>query len=483
MALFAMLQLNATAEKSPYEWALIRLDYIREEKIEDLQRFCDRMQKNAGQAAQDEAVISFFEIMRQHSAKPTTDPQTLKQFTQLHDTFLQYYVETYYTFYDMLFINTQGQVFFTVRKESDLNQNLLKGEAVDTPLGQCIAAMPTDETFVDYHLYGPSNEVAAFFVEPVRKNDAQIGWVALQCSINRVNALFTSTPEMGQTGEVFLVNKNGFMLTESHFLGESSILRQKLDDRNIQAKFNERKGHRIVTDYRQSRALSSFHVFPFMQTQWLVVAKIDQAEITTRYYQEHPQYFATALQKHLTHRKTPPLKPAPQIVQRPTLRIDMDEFLKAGKNTRLETWGIHTCSAILAACPHRFAYLAHISNIDVLYGGEKTNLLGQMTQKMLTFDLYPYEKRQMRFVLVSPNPSILPKILETLTQQGFLLSQIYIAANPKARNASMIYDYKDDQLLVTWNIDAKNKHSGTHTLEDMVNAGDYIRNLAQEKEE
>jgi hypothetical protein len=45
------------ADHGPYEWALVRLDYARREKVEQLQRFCDRIHGLAGRAREDEVLI------------------------------------------------------------------------------------------------------------------------------------------------------------------------------------------------------------------------------------------------------------------------------------------------------------------------------------------------------------------------------------------------------------------------------------------
>jgi hypothetical protein len=81
---------------------------------------------------------------------------------------------------------------------------------------------------------------------------------------------------------VFLVNRDRLMLTDSRFQSETSILRQHLSEQNISAKFAEGRGHKIITDYRGQRALTSFEVCPVLDKEWLLIAKIDEDEVVTR---------------------------------------------------------------------------------------------------------------------------------------------------------------------------------------------------------
>ena len=162
-----------------------------------------------------------------------------------------------------------------------------------------------------------------------------MGWIVLQCAIQKVNTLFAWEESLGQTGETFLINQHGFMLTESNFDGDSTLLKKRLDDRNIQAKFSEKKGHRMVTDYRGHAAVTSFEVVHFLGTRWLVVAKVDRDEIITRHYALHRRYYADSLLDYLEKAPAPALREFDAAPYRAGLRVDMDECLKASHGERL----------------------------------------------------------------------------------------------------------------------------------------------------
>jgi len=474
------------AERSPYDWALIQLDYSRQEKVEQLRRFCNRIESLATEAASDLTVVSFFDINRQYAnaLEEGSPPEALTAKVQeLRQEFNQYYIENYFAFYDILFIDLQGHVFYTIRKESDWNRHLLEGPLSGGALAECIRRNPSEKVFIDFHEYGPSSEPAAFFVQPIHQSGTPIGWLALQCAIGKVNSLFASTQDLGQTGEMFLVNEDGFLLTESYFEGASTILKKKLDDRNIQAKFQEKVGHRTVTDYRGATALTSFEVFEFAGVRWLIVAKIDQDEVTTGHYSMHRRYYAERLLSALVPVVPRPMQPMMPEPDRTILRIDMDEFLIARNGEILETFGISTCTGLLMAFPGRFAYLAHVSPKDKVYGSEDTDLLGQMTKKVTSFDIYPFEKHRLRFWVVANHLDSLPNIIDGLVEEGFLLSQIRFLYNPRSSRATVTYDYREDALQITWKMPDSNESAiWGNGMEDSINTGMMIQTIVQAEE-
>ena len=468
------------AEKSPRDWALIQLDYARQEKVTQLRSLCDRLHALARQAADDPFVMACFDINLQYAeaiAQGPTPDRLTERVTELRDGFNDYYIQNYFAFYDILFVNTDGEVFYTIRKEFDLHATMAQTDPASSTLARCLKAVPQDEAFIDFHHYCPSAKPAAFFVEPMHKDGTLVGWIVLQYAINKVNALLAWTDDLGQTGETFLVNQEGYMLTESNFEGASTILKKRLDDRNVQAKFAEKQGHRVVTDYRGRTALTSFEVVEFLGTPWLVVAKMDTDEIVTEHYLQHGRYYADKLLAFLDAAPVPPLRDFVMPPARETLRIDMDEFLKAENGERLHTFGVSTCTGVLATYPGRFAYLAHVSPRDKVYGSDGTNLLGPLIKRIKGFDIYRCERRRVVFVVVATHYNALLPIVTKLVEEGFLLSQIRVMYNPTAASAAISYDCPQNSLVVTWRAAGHPNDKRVHIMEDAANVGEIIERV------
>ena len=475
---------QAYASKGVYDWAFVKLDYARQEKVQQLNNFCNRIHELAIQASLDPLVIACFNINLQLSEAEirSTVPEALAtKVAMLRKNFNSYYIEKYFAFYDIMFVSKKGHVFFSIRKESELDSNLFKGKLTESSLSLCLKENPQKERFIDFQYWEPSSEPASFFVEPVIEDSVHTGWIILQCAINKFNSILAWTEDLGQTGETFLVNRNGYMLTESNFKGSSTILKKRLDDRNIQVKFAEKRGHRTVTDYRGCIAFSSFEVVNFLGTSWLVVAKVDRDEIITQHYTQYRRYYADKLLRYLEKSEAPELRNAPSKTAITPLRIDMDEFLKADNGEYIHTFGISTCTGFLAAYPGKFAYMAHISPKDRIYGVNETNLLGQMIKKIKSFDIYRCERRHVVFVFVATHLESLLATVDKLVEEGFLLSQIRILYNPGAASVAVSYGYEKNDLNVSWRLN-KDSTDNYHIMEDSLNIGEIIRLVMQSEE-
>jgi len=466
------------ADKSPYEWASVRLDYARKEKVEQLKRFCDRVHGLALNASQDEVLAQFFSVNQKSfhliQAGDSSD-ELVRKTDEFRKAFNEYYIENWLAFYDILFIDKQGFVFYTIRRDSNFEKNLFEGELSDTPLAECLRTAPQEEAFVDFHYCSVSGEPAAFFVEPIHLDGKHLGWIALQCAVNKVNSLFAGTDKLGETGETFLVNHEGYMLTESNFQGNSTILRKKLSSDNIQAKFREREGHRIVTDYRGFTALTSFAVVEFLGTQWLVVAKVDESQITTEHYRQHRDYYGERILAHLADRPDHGRTISEAAQNHRIIRVDMDEFVKADDGELLKTLGVSTCTAVIATYPGKFGYLAHVSPMDRIYGMEGTNLLGHIVKKIKTYDVYKYERRRVRFVIIATHFDSLANAINKLVDEGFLLSQIRVLHHSEAACANVTYNYSDDCIRVEWVTDHASRNGCIYRGDDAHNLEAVVR--------
>jgi hypothetical protein len=205
-----------------------------------------------------------------------------------------------------------------------------------------------------------------------------------------------------------------------------------------------------------------------MGTRWLVVAKMDKDQVITEHYQQHRRYCSDRLLERL---RAMPLTASEAGVEPAVgrdVRVDIDEFIKADNDECLETFGVSTCTGLLAVYPGCFAYLAHISPRDRMYGQDGANLLGQLIKKIRSFDMYPCERRNVQFVVVAPHLDSLVNIVDKIVEEGFLLSQIKVLYKADAYAASVAYDFPRQDLSVFWRGRDSSQIDGINHLEDAV---------------
>ena len=182
-----------------------------------------------------------------------------------------HYVSEYGEFYDILLVDRSGRVFHTMRRESDYRANLFEGPLASTKLARSLPDAG-QVTFVDYEPYPPSDEPAAFFIVPVHGSataaNEPAGWFVLQCPLNKLNSIVADRRGLGRTGEVYLVNTEQRMVTESRFHRDPADLRLRVDTEAVTTALEFGAGEQVIRDYRGERVLSSFERFEVLGTKW-----------------------------------------------------------------------------------------------------------------------------------------------------------------------------------------------------------------------
>jgi len=379
-------------------------------------------------------------------------PNTRGVLTSLSKDLRSHFLNRYLLFYDLLLVSPKGEVVFSIRQERDLGINLLHPPWTDTPLGQSLHNRQQPQT-VDFQAYPPTGEASAFFVQPVHEDGRFEGWLILQLTINHLNQTLASPRGKGQTGEVLLVNRDRFLLTESRFETQGGILSQQLPHANIEIKFRERAGWREVVDYRGQPVLSAFEVLPIRDLNWLLIAKQDQAEILSRYLLGCPD------RDVLLEKVWNLLPPPPSTCPTPTGKasndrqielVHMDHWKRTTHPVLLRTPGVSTCTAVVMHLPGRFTCLAHISPMDHLYGQEQYRVLSGMLRKMSDLEMIPREKRKVSFIIVSPKPSVFSALAIHLLDEGYFLSQMRFLASPQARYADVTASHPEGDVDIVW---------------------------------
>jgi hypothetical protein len=426
-----------------------RLDQMRHEKKRQLEVYLEKIRQRAQTLQNDPLMLSFFKLQLEYSrllARRRPPEDVSRKVALLAQKINEHYLRQYLCFYDILFIASDGAIFHTIRGEADYRRNLFAGRMAKTPLARQLRSRPS-QTFVDYHYYWISDEPSAFYVVPALDRGELRGWFALQCAITKINNIFTKDARLGSTGEAFLVNRDQYMLTQSRFSGETSILKQHLSAENIRGKFAEGSGHKVVVDYRGQRALSSFEVCDLGQSQWLLIVKIDEDEVITQEYQRRRPSLGPELLERLAGAGP---SCAPPDGRGKVVKVDMDEFRKVRAGGKLVTYGVSTCTAAAVTYPGRFSYLCHASNLDRLYGGETTDLLGRMLQRIQTFDIYPYEKRKLSAAIIAARPQAVLNAVDLLVKKGLFLSQIKVLLNPAASRGAPLHQCDTGRTVVRW---------------------------------
>ncbi|ARU57738.1 methyl-accepting chemotaxis protein [Oleiphilus messinensis] len=207
---------------------------------------------------------------------------------QNHD-FFEKYINTL-GYYDLFIISAEGDILYTVARESDYQTNLQHGAYANSGLGQLFKQVRDTRTFglVDFSPYAPSaGEPAAFIAQPITLDNQVQLVVALQLSINKINEVMTQRDGMGETGESYLVGGDKRMRSDSYLDPEhhsviasfaGSVAQNGVDTEGVNAALKGITDTRIITDYNGNPVLSAFTPISIHGVTWVLLAEIDEAE-------------------------------------------------------------------------------------------------------------------------------------------------------------------------------------------------------------
>jgi hypothetical protein len=402
------------------------LDSEKKDKKKKLYSYIKYLNYIRSKIKKDGLMRHFFYLKKKCSvlSKNVELPNNITQtFSKCEKDIQLHYVANYMMFYDVLFVDTAGDIFYTFKKESDYQKNIFKGNMRNTSISKKLISTPLS-AFVDFEYYEFSKEPSAFFIIPIIADGHLDGWMLLQCALNRINDIFTNNRRKFATLETILVNKNNCMMTESRFILNAGELKTKLASKNICEKFREKKGHKKVKDYRGKWVLSSFEVCRIFNAEWLLIVKIDLREVITKLYKKDEDvYLDLILKKMVTNQKK--LSHECCFCENSiNCKVDMNEIKRVGNHGKLATYGVSSCLTAIISMPGKFSYMLHVSPLDKLFDGGLTDLFSKVLYKIEKFDIYGFQKNDLQVVLVSRAKNRIKKTVNFLINKGYYLSQI-----------------------------------------------------------
>jgi len=141
---------------------------------------------------------------------------------------------TAYEYQNLLMLDTQGNILFSVISESDLGSNLFTGQGLSDTLFSrtCRLVLARGATlFSDFEFYQPSGgEMSGFMVqEMISAEGEQIGLIALQITFNKIEMMIKDTVGLGHSGETILIGMDGILRSNSRFSTKPTALRKKVN--------------------------------------------------------------------------------------------------------------------------------------------------------------------------------------------------------------------------------------------------------------
>lgn len=211
-------------------------------------------------------------------------------------------------FYDVFLIDADGNVVYTVTKESDLGTNLKEGPLKNSGLAKAFRNSQHQHTIQDFEWYEPSNEPAAFFATPLTDSSGSyIGCAAFQISLGDIDAIMHERSGLGKTGQTYLVGKDLrmrsdlFSDTENHSVKASfagTIDKNGVDTLASRETANGNSGADVIKDYNGKPVLSVFSPLKMHGLEWSIIAEIDVSEAFSPVDEKGEEFFTKYTEKY-----------------------------------------------------------------------------------------------------------------------------------------------------------------------------------------
>ncbi len=180
----------------------------------------------------------------------------------------------YQEIYEIFVLNSRG----TVIASSDENQI-----GIDKSHDEYFTGGKKKPHIKDAYFSRSTGKESLAFSAPLtnRRTGKLMGVLVTRVETKTLNRITGEREGLGETGEVYIVNKNGYMITHSRFQ-KDTFLKQRVDSEPVRSFLNQDKEMAgIYTDYRGRQVLGASngeHLKGRLGLGWLVMAELDVAE-------------------------------------------------------------------------------------------------------------------------------------------------------------------------------------------------------------
>ncbi len=196
---------------------------------------------------------------------------------------------TAHNYIDILLIDNQGNILYSVRKDDDLGRNLFNGKYKNTRFSHAAqSAIHTGRSvYSDMEFYAPyQNKLSSFYMQAVVNGMGEkIGLLAIHLSNDPITKIMNEVVSFGNTGETYLVGKDLLIRSKTKYNNEIDILRIKVETQQIKNWFNKVESKNVnyhksalYKNYRNISVLGVQIPFEITGIQMLVVSEINEQE-------------------------------------------------------------------------------------------------------------------------------------------------------------------------------------------------------------
>jgi hemerythrin-like metal-binding protein len=196
--------------------------------------------------------------------------------------------------YDAIFVtNAQGDIRFST-----------DGAQADLPIRDAIQQAIRGEVTISDVMISPSTDSVVFTIAvPIRTGEAVVGAIGALVKMDAIAQILNHIQE-GATGEIYLINGDGFFITPSRFVNrmqsEGDIQRRaelemQVNSVGSRAALAGQSGSQEYVDYRGVQVLGAYASVEVANQRWGLISEIETTEAFAGSMQLRTQFFVALL--------------------------------------------------------------------------------------------------------------------------------------------------------------------------------------------
>ena len=186
---------------------------------------------------------------------------------------------------DMFLINRDGDIVYSAFKGRDYATNLKTGQWSKTDVATLFNEAMSNFTdkqnvyFRDYQPYGPADNAPTSFIgRAIKYKEQPIGVLVFEMPSDTIKTIMENRTGLGQKGETVLLNRDGFLISDSPFTAENDILRVQVDSPFVGQVSETSHTSGELEGYRDQSSLIALTQVNFRGAGWVVAALSERGE-------------------------------------------------------------------------------------------------------------------------------------------------------------------------------------------------------------
>lgn len=264
-----------------------QLESVRDSKKAQIERYFSKTKSDISVLANSSHIGAALDAFSSTQIDGNIDEEQYEYFASLEygESFSKFCQE--YGYHDMLLITKNGDVVYSLKKESDLARNVFNPPLRDTYLGNYFVEGLKSIIMTDFKPYVPAgNQPTAFLFSPITVFGEVEGTVVLKLSIDSITNIMEERSGMGETGEAILVGSDKLMRSDSYLKPMTHSVKASFNNPAVgfveteasRAALRLETGRIITKDYRGVNVLTAFIPISLATTTYALLTATDEAE-------------------------------------------------------------------------------------------------------------------------------------------------------------------------------------------------------------